>query len=74
MHHKSERPLQPVFVCNLVLMLSLGVGVSAWVLRYTDLFEEFAGLLALGGLFSWLAFVSKLLPENRVTLKVFGSC
>jgi hypothetical protein len=47
-------------------MILLGVCVSAWVIRYTDWFEAFAGLLALGGLFSWLAFVSKLLSEERV--------
>lgn len=61
-----KTPLQPVFVRNLLLMLFLGVGISAWILRYTDVFEEFAGLLALSGLFSWLAFVSKVLPEDRV--------
>ena len=47
-------------------MLALGVAVSAWILTFTDVFEEFAGLLALSGLFSWIAFVSKLLPEDRV--------
>lgn len=41
----------------------LGVAVSAWLLHYTDSFETVGGLLALGGLFSWLAFVSKVLPD-----------
>jgi hypothetical protein len=67
MSGESQKPgLQRIFVCNLLLLLALGTGVSAWILRYTDVFEEFAGLLALSGLFSWLAFVSKLLPESRV--------
>jgi hypothetical protein len=40
--------------------------VTAWIIAYTDWFSEFASLLALGGLFSWLAFVAKILPEGRV--------
>lgn len=37
-----------------------------WLLRYTEWFEVFGGLLALGGLASWLAFAVKVLPEDRL--------
>jgi hypothetical protein len=52
------------FRSNLILMLLFGVAVSGWLLHYTDWFETVGGLLALGGLFSWLAFVSKMLPDS----------
>jgi hypothetical protein len=55
-----------MFVRNLFVIIVLGVLVSAWIIAYTDWFAEFAGLLALGGLFSWLAFVAKILPEERL--------
>ena len=42
------------------------VSVSAWLLRYTDWFETFAGLLALGGVLSWLAFISRAIPDDRL--------
>jgi hypothetical protein len=34
-------PSHRLFVPNLVLMIVLGVLVSAWLLRYTELFAEF---------------------------------
>jgi hypothetical protein len=54
------------FIANLVLILLLGVCISAWFLYYTDLFPAISGLLALGGLFSWLAFVLRILPAARI--------
>lgn len=54
------------FLVNVVLLLVLGVLFSGWLLRYTDWFPEFGGMLALGGLFSWLGVVSKVLPEARI--------
>ncbi len=51
---------------NLCSIGLLGVLFSGWLLRYTELFEIFGGLIALGGIFSWLAFVSKVLPEDRL--------
>lgn len=36
------------------------------MLRYTDWFGVFGGLLSLGGLFAWIAFVSKLIPGRRI--------
>jgi hypothetical protein len=58
------KPLPKAFLCNLILLICIGVGASAWILAYTDLFPAVGGLLALGGLFSWLAFVSKLLSKT----------
>lgn len=51
---------------NLLLILALGVAFSAWILYFTDWFEPFGTVLALGGIFSWLAFVSKILGEDRL--------
>jgi hypothetical protein len=53
-------------VRNLASILAAGVVVSWWLLSFTDSFEAVGSLLALGGLFSWLAFVSKALPEDRM--------
>jgi hypothetical protein len=50
---------------NLVFLVVLGVGISAWILIYTDWFPIVGGLLGLGGLFAWIAFVSGLLTKER---------
>jgi hypothetical protein len=63
---KGPAKLDKLFAINLALILALGLGVSGWLIRYTSLFEQFVGLLALGGLLSWLAFVGKLLPEEQL--------
>jgi len=62
---KASRPVHHAFLPNLVLLVIVGVGFSAWVLAYTDWFPTIGGLLALGGAFSWIAFVSGLLSKNR---------
>jgi hypothetical protein len=51
---------------NLTTLILTGVLVSGWFLFYTDWFEVIGGLLALSGILSWLAFVSKILPEERI--------
>jgi hypothetical protein len=58
-------PRNGLFAANLVLTLVLGVGASAWLLAYTDWFPAIGGLLALGGAFSWIAFVSGALRDER---------
>jgi len=59
-------PASRLFVANLILIGTFGVALSGWILFYTDYFEVFGGLLSLTGLFSWLAFISKALPEDRL--------
>src|SRR5262249_19998444 len=54
------------FVRNLVGLLLVGVGILAWVLSYTDWFPAVGGVLALGGALSWLAFVSRILKNERL--------
>lgn len=54
------------FVHNLVLLLVVGVAILTWTLNYTDWFPAIGGILALGGALSWLAFVSRLLKEERL--------
>jgi hypothetical protein len=46
-------------------LILLGIAVCAWFLFYTDLFPQVVGLLGLGGLFAWIAFLSNLLTEER---------
>jgi len=52
------------FYRNLLLLIGFGVLSCAWLLHYSDWFETVGGLLALGGAFSWLAFVSRALPDD----------
>jgi hypothetical protein len=63
---QEAQPISRVFVVNLTLLLFIGVCGSGWILVYTDWFPVVGGLLTLGGLFSWLAFVSKLLSEEVI--------
>lgn len=63
---KSPLRLQRIFVINLLGILALGTLVSGWILYYTEWFPAIGGLLALGGVLSWLAFISRVLPEERL--------
>ncbi len=54
------------YVMNLALIWLLGVLGCGWIIYYTDWFPVIGGLLGLGGVFSWLAFVSNILKEERV--------
>jgi hypothetical protein len=54
-----------LILANLAALSALGVGISFWVLTCTDWFPVVGGLLGLGGVFAWLAFVSGLLTEDR---------
>jgi len=48
-----------------VLLIVVSVAISAWLLAYTDWFGEISALFALGGLFTWVGVISKLLSEPR---------
>jgi hypothetical protein len=67
------------YTVNLVLIALIGVATSIWVMAYTDFFEIIGGLLGLGGALTWIAFMSKLMPEGRLLFlqeqadKVFGA-
>jgi len=50
---------------SLAVLVVSGVAVSAWVLFYTDWFPVLGGLLGLGGLFAWAAFVAGVLSDDR---------
>jgi hypothetical protein len=50
---------------NLGLLAALGALGSAWVLWYTDWFPLLSGVLGLGGLFAWAAFLGGLLSKDR---------
>lgn len=51
---------------NLFFIGLLGVAACWWFYYFTAWFEIFSSLLALGGIFSWLAFVAKVLPDDRL--------
>jgi hypothetical protein len=50
---------------NLSLLIGWGILFSGWMLYFTDWFPVVGGLLSLGGLFTWIAFVGGLLTEER---------
>lgn len=52
-------------LANLLLLVGLGVIVSGWILFYTDWFPVASGILGLGGLFAWAAFLGGLLTDTR---------
>jgi hypothetical protein len=54
-----------VFVRNLISIILVGVAISWWALEYTDVFPTVGGLLGLGGIFAWIAFLSNLISETR---------
>ncbi len=52
-------------LCNLLLLIGVGLSICWWVLYYTQLFPVVGGLLGLGGLFTWFAFLGGILPAAR---------
>ncbi|MCC5859323.1 MAG: hypothetical protein JJT90_14280 [Ectothiorhodospiraceae bacterium] len=52
-------------MANVAAAVALGVAFSLWMLRYTSWFPIFGGLLALTGAFSWIAFLSNVISEER---------
>lgn len=60
----SAKPLRR-FIANLVVLLCLGVLILGWFTYYTDLFPMIGGLLGLGGVFAWVAFLSGLVSGDR---------
>jgi hypothetical protein len=53
------------FVLNLVVIILTGVLISTWLVEYTDFFPTVGGLLGLGGVFAWIAFLSNLVSDDR---------
>src|SRR4051794_32696838 len=54
-----------VFTRNLLATVIVGVAISWWLVEYTDFFPTIGGLLGLGGIFAWIAFLSNLISETR---------
>jgi len=50
---------------RLVVNLVLGVLFVGWLVKFTDWGEDFLKLIALGGVFSWVATVAKILSKDR---------
>jgi hypothetical protein len=62
---KSSPPKLLLYVFNLVAIILLGLFVCGWLLFYTDYFPVIGGLLGLGGLFAWIAFLANLVSDQR---------
>src|ERR1700730_16995406 len=62
----AKKNLSELYKLNLFCIGVVGVLVCWWIYYFTDYFEAFSSLLALGGIFSWLTFVTKILPETRL--------
>jgi len=62
----SGRSHRVAFGVNLVLLITGGTWLCFWLLHYTDKFDDFAKVLALGGGLTWLAFLLKVLPDERL--------
>ncbi len=54
-----------LFWLNVFLLGAEGIAISLWLLYYTSIFPEVAGLLSLGGALAWIGFVCKILSDNR---------
>ncbi len=53
------------FVINLSAMIFTGVCALLWVLLYTENFVVIGGLLGLGGVLAWIAFMANLIRDDR---------
>lgn len=56
---------ESLFWLNVFALSFVDLGLSIWLLYYTSIFPEVAGVLALGGALSWIVFVLQLLTEIR---------
>ena len=53
------------FLLNLILLLGLGVSALYWIGYHTELIGVVGGLLGLGGVFAWVAFLLNIVREDR---------
>lgn len=54
-----------MYFINLLAMILYGTLALGWVLFFTNWFPVVGGLLGLGGLFAWLAFLGNVVSDNR---------
>ena len=62
---EASAPLPRLYLANLTALVATGVLVCGWLLYHTESFQIVGGLLGLGGVFAWVAFVLGLLTEQR---------
>ncbi len=53
------------YLINLLSLLLIGILGSSWLVRYTEFFPYIGGLLGLGGIFTWVAFISNLVGDKK---------
>ena len=52
-------------IFNLATLIVMGLLICGWILRYSDYFPIVGGLLGLGGLFVWIAFLANIISDAR---------
>jgi|GEM_PF-3362086 len=62
---RAARTSFRLFVRNVTVLVAVGVAISWWLVEFTDFFPTIGGLLGLGGIFAWAAFLSNLIREDR---------
>src|SRR5262245_8891490 len=55
---------RPPFVANFCCLVVFGVALGFWLYFFTDWFDLFGTVLALGGVLAWLPFLIKLLSTR----------
>ena len=64
----NKTPTTAGFAFNLTVLIAMGVCTLYWVGYHTEFLGIIGGLLGLGGVFAWVAFIGKLITDNRKTL------
>lgn len=67
MEQCRERQNDVLFFVNLFALIAVGTLALGWVLYFTEWFPVIGGLLGLGGLFAWIAFLGNVVADARKT-------
>src|SRR5207247_1200955 len=61
----SEPTISHPYLVNLFLVGAIAIALTVWFNYYTEWFPVLASLLSLGGVFSGLAVILKMISEER---------
>jgi hypothetical protein len=62
---RRRKQQQRLFLRNITVLIVVGVAMSWWAVEFTDVFPTIGGLLGLGGVFAWVAFLTNLITKER---------
>ncbi|MFI5092007.1 MAG: hypothetical protein ACHQIK_01060 [Candidatus Acidiferrales bacterium] len=65
---EAASPFASLSGMNVFVLTLVGLAVSLWLLYYTDIFPQVAGILAFGGAATWVGFILKLAGEKRMNV------